>query len=146
MIRQDCARALGLQGKRERLDLAVVGGERIEQSESRRVTFWISPLESSEEFTIEAHEIEKTIFSILPLDRQWQHSFPYLSDLNFPHKAGPVDLILGFQYTHLNAEDEIRQGLPFEPVAKKTKIGWLVIGSDNLCHQLCAASKSREIL
>ena len=131
VIRQDFARALGLQGKRERIDLAVVGGERVEQSESRRVKFWISPLESSEEFTIEAHEIKKTIFSIPPLDRQWLHSFSYLSDLNFPHKAGPVDLILGVQYTHLHVEDEIRQGLPFEPVAKKTKLGWLVIGSDN---------------
>ena len=131
MIRQDFARALGLQGKRERIDLAVVGGKRVEQSESRRVKFWISALESSEEFTIEAYEIKKTIFSIPPLDRQWLHSFSYLSDLNFPHKAGPVDLILGVQYTHLHAEDEIRQGLPFEPVAKKTKLGWLVIGSDN---------------
>ena len=111
VIRQDFARALGLQGKRERIDLAVVGGERTEQSESRRVKFWISPLESSEEFTIEA--------------------LSYLSDLNFPHKAGPVDLILGVQYTYLHAEDEIRQELPFEPVAKKTKLGWLVIGSDN---------------
>ena len=131
VIRQDFARALALQGKREWIDLAVVGGERIEQSESRRVKFWISPLESSEEFTIEAHEIKKTIFGILLLDHQWLHSFSYLSDLNFPHKAGPVDLILGVQYTHLHAEDEIRQGLPFEPVAKKTKLGWLVIGSDN---------------
>ena len=131
VIRQEFARALGLQGKRERIDLAVVSGERIEQSESRRVKFWISPLGSSEEFAVEAHEIKKTIFSIPPLDRQWLHSFSYLRDLNFPHKAGPVDLILGVQYTHLHAEDEIRQGLPFEPVAKKTKLRWLVIGSDN---------------
>ena len=86
--------------------MAVVGGERVEQSESRRLTFWISPLDSSEEFAIEAHEIKKTIFSIPPLDRQWLHSFSYLSDLNFPHKTGPVDLILGVQYTHLHAEDE----------------------------------------
>ena len=111
--------------------MAVVGDERVEQSESRRVKFWISPLESSEEFAIEAHEIKKTIFGIPPLDRQWLYSFSYLSDLNFPHKAGPVDLILGVQYTHLHAEDEIRQGLPFEAVAMKTKLGWLVIGSDN---------------
>ena len=36
-IRQDFAGSLGLQGKQEWIDLAVVGGERIEQSESRRV-------------------------------------------------------------------------------------------------------------
>lgn len=37
VIRQDFARSLGLQGKRERIDLAVVGGKSIQQSESRRV-------------------------------------------------------------------------------------------------------------
>lgn len=131
VIRQDFARSLGLQGKQERIDLVIVGGQRVEQSESRRVKFWISPLEASEEFAIEAHEIKKTIFSIPPLDHQWLHSFSYLSYLNFPHKAGPVDLILGVQYTRLHAEGEIRQGLPFKLVAKKTKLGWLVIGSDN---------------
>lgn len=95
MIRQDFVRALGLQGKREQIDLASVGREKEEQSESRRVKFWISPLETSEVFAIEAHEIKKTISSIPPLDRQWLHSFSYLSDLNFPHKAGPVEFILG---------------------------------------------------
>lgn len=102
---------IGLQGKRERKDLAVVGGERIEQPESRRVKFSISALETCEEFSIEAHEITKTTFSIPPLDRQWLSSFSHLSDLVFPHKAGPVDLMLGVQYSHLDAEDEIRQGL-----------------------------------
>ena len=140
VIRKDFAKALGLQGRRERIDLAVVGGERIEQPESRRVKFWISALHSSEEFDIEAHEIEKTTLSVPALDRQWLSSFPHLSALAFPHKAGPVDLILGVQYSHLHAEDEIRQGLPFEPVAKRTKLGWLVIGSDNLKEQdhVCA--------
>lgn len=140
VIRKDFAKALGLQGRRERIDLAVVGGERIEQPESRRVKFWISALHSSEEFDIEAHEIEKTTLSVPALDRQWLSSFPHLSALAFPHKAGPVDLILGVQYSHLHAEDEIRQGLPFEPVAKRTKLGWLVIGSDNLQKQdhVCA--------
>jgi len=95
------------------------------------LNFWISPFESSEEFAIEAHETKKTIFSIPPLDLQWLHYFSYLSDPNLPHKAGPVDLILGVQYTHLYAEDEIPQWFPFEPVAKKTKLGWLIIGSDN---------------
>jgi len=54
VIRTDFAKALGLQGKRERIDLAVVGGERIRQPESRRVNFWISSLQGSEEFRIQA--------------------------------------------------------------------------------------------
>ena len=59
VIRKDFAMALRLQGKRERLDLAVVGGEAVKQPDSRRLKFWISPIEGSKEFSIEAHEIEK---------------------------------------------------------------------------------------
>ena len=58
-------------------------------------------------------------------------SFVHLRDVEFAHKAGPIDLILGVQYSHLHAEEEIRQGRQFEPVAKRTKLGWLVIGSDS---------------
>ena len=131
VIRKDFALALGLQGKRERIDLAVVGGETVRQPESRRLKFWISPIEGSEEFSIEAHEIGKTVFNVPPLDRQWLMSFTHLSDIVLSHKAGPVDLILGVQYSHLHAECEVRQGLPFDPVGKRTKLGWFVIGSDN---------------
>ena len=57
-----------------------------------------------------------------------------------PHKPSPVDLILGVQYIHLHAEDELRLGLPFEPVAKTTKLGWLAIVSHNFKKQdhVCA--------
>ena len=113
----------------------MVGGERIKLPESRRVNLWISALKSSKEFNIEAHKIEKTTLSVPALDRQWLRSFLHLSGLVFPHKAGPVDLILGVQYSHPHAKDEIRQGLTFESVEKRTKLGWLVIGYDNLRKQ-----------
>ena len=48
VIRKDLAMALGLQGKGERVDLAVIGGETVKQPDSRRLKFWISPIEGSE--------------------------------------------------------------------------------------------------
>ena len=42
-------RLLGLLGKRQRIDVTVAGGERIEQQENRKVKFWIFALHSSEE-------------------------------------------------------------------------------------------------
>lgn len=68
VIRKDFAIAMGLQGKCEHVELAVVGGETVKQPDSIRLKFWISPIEGSEEFSIEAHEIEKTVFGIPPLD------------------------------------------------------------------------------
>ena len=132
VIRKNFAKALGLQGHREIIDIAVVGGERITQNDSRRVKFWISPLNGKESYPVEAHELDHTIINVPALGRDWLKSFDHLSDIEFPHRAGPIDLILGVQYSHLHAEDEVRQGLPFQPVAKRTKLGWHVIGPDNV--------------
>ena len=129
VIRKQFAKDLGLNGKRERIDLAVVGGEKLEQPYSRRVNFWISGIHGGEEFKIEAHEIEKTILNVPELDRKWLKSFPHLEDIEFHHTSGPIDLILGVHYTHLHVEDEIRQGRAFQPVAKRTKLGWYVMGA-----------------
>ena len=43
VIRKEFARALGLQGRKEKIDIAVVGGKKITQRDSRRVKLWISP-------------------------------------------------------------------------------------------------------
>ena len=37
---------------------------------------------------------------------------------------------MGVQYSHLHEEEEVRQGLPFQPVAKRTRLGWHVIGAN----------------
>ncbi len=132
VIRKDFANALGLQGRKERIDIAVVGGERITQDDSRRVKFWISPLHGDAAYPVEAHELDQTIINVPALNRDWLKSFDHLGDIEFPHSSGPVDLILGVQYSHFHAENEVRQGLPFQPVAKRTKLGWHVIGPDNV--------------
>ncbi|KAK3744933.1 hypothetical protein QZH41_007784 [Actinostola sp. cb2023] len=142
IIRKQFSKALGLQGTRERVNLAVVGGKKVEQPESRRVGFWISSLDSSEEFRIEAHELEQTVLDVPEIDRTRLRSFSHLRDLEFSHKAGPIDLILGVHYSHLHTETETRQGAPFEPVAKKTKLGWFVIGSDGMQNTSTVCSMS----
>lgn len=131
VIRRGFAKALGLQGKSERLGLSVVGGNTINEIDSRRLKFYISPLHGGEEFEIEAYEIEQTVHDIPALDRNWLNSFNHLKNLTLTHKAGPIDLILGVHYSHLHTEEEVIQGLPFEPVAKKIKLGWYVLGADS---------------
>ena len=133
-----------MQGKRERIDIAVVGGERIQQNYSRRVKFWISPLNSNESYPVEAHEIDHTTINIPALDRTWLQSFDHLSDIEFPHRAGAVDLILDVQYSHLHAESEVRQG--FQPVGKRTKLGWHVIGPDSVkCSTVSCVNFAKKI-
>ena len=88
--------------KKESVDMAVVGGKRISQSESRRVKFWISTLHRTKTYPVEAREIGHTIINVLALNR-----------IEFPHHPGPVDLILGVYYSYRHAKKEVRQGLPF---------------------------------
>jgi hypothetical protein len=57
--------------KKERIDLAVVGREKLGQPHSIRVDVWISAVHGVQEFKIEAHEIDKTILNIPDLDRKW---------------------------------------------------------------------------
>ena len=92
VIRKKFAKTLGLQERIERIDLAVVGGGRVQQKVSRPFKFWISSLDIEREFTIEAHEIDKTILNVLALDRPWLKSFSHLRDVEFPHKAELIDL------------------------------------------------------
>ena len=113
VIRKDFAKSLGLQGHRERINIAVVDGERFTQENSQRVTFLISPLHG---YPVEAHELDQTIINVPALNRNWLKSLGHLSDIEFPHCAGPVDLILGVQYT---------------TSTRRMRHAWHVIGPDN---------------
>ncbi|CAB3978283.1 THAP domain-containing 11 [Paramuricea clavata] len=83
VIRKEFTRALGLQGRKEKIDIAVVGGKKITQKDSRRVKLWISPLNGNESYPVEAHETDHTIINVPALDRTWLKSFDHLSDIEF---------------------------------------------------------------
>ncbi|XP_067665015.1 uncharacterized protein [Haliotis asinina] len=147
IIRKGFSIALGLQGKVECLDISVVGGGTVKQSNSRRVHCKLSSLEGGEEFDIEAFELDNTVEDVPNLDKAWLKSFSYLRDIEFSCKGGPIDLILGVQYSHIHADEEIRQGLPFEPVAKRSKLGWYVMGADTVqrVSPVCAVQVMQKV-
>ncbi|CAB4007182.1 Hypothetical predicted protein [Paramuricea clavata] len=70
-----------------------------------------------------------------------------LKDIEFNHVSGSIDLILGVHYTHLHSEEEIRRGEECQPVAKKTKLGWYVIGvnEEKRSPELCSIYFVRKI-
>ena len=85
--------------------------------------------------------------NVQALDRPWLKSFPNLRDVQFSHKAGPINFILGVQYSHLHAEEEVRQGLPFQAVAKRKRLGCHMIGTNkaNGDLQICSLSLVQKI-
>ena len=131
VIRKTFAKALSLQGRKKRVNIAVVGGKRITQGDSRRMKLWISILNRSESCPVEVYEIDHIIISVPTLDRIWLKSFEHLGNVQFSHCEGHIVLILGVQNSHPHAESEVRQGLSFRPVGKKTKLGWHVVGPES---------------
>ncbi|XP_064627810.1 uncharacterized protein LOC135487695 [Lineus longissimus] len=145
IIRRDFARGLGLQGKNEPIEVQVVGGSQQGQQDSRRLKFWISHLDGGEEHLVEAHEMDCTVSEVSPLNMEYLHSFSHLRDLNISHPGGPVDLILGVQYSHLHSEEEVRRGLDFEPIAKRIPLGWYVIGSEGKAPKRLSVNLVRKV-
>ena len=82
VIRKEFAKSLDLQGHKERINIAVVGGERITQENSQRVKFWISPLHGKDSYPVEAHKLDQTIINLPALNRNWLKSFGHLSDIS----------------------------------------------------------------
>ena len=48
-------------------------------------------MEIKGDFSIKAHESDHTIIYVPSLNRTWLKSFDHLSDIKFPHRAGPID-------------------------------------------------------
>ena len=68
------------------------------------------------------------VASLVPLD-DWQHlcyRWKHLEDLDIQSCVGQVDILLGLDYAHLSIAIESRFG--GEPVAARTRLGWVVRG------------------
>ena len=55
---------------------------------------------------------------------KWKH----LADLPLKATGGRINLLLGSDYVDAIKAREVRIGKEFEPVAAKTRFGWLVVG------------------
>jgi hypothetical protein len=54
--------------------------------------------------------------------------WPHLEDLPLGETGGKVDVLVGLDHAHLLAVQESRVGEEMEPIASKTKLGWIVRG------------------
>ena len=141
VIRENFAKALGLGA----IEIAVVGGERITLNDSRRVKFWISPLNGKESYPVKAHELDHTIINVPSLDRDWLKSFDHLSDIEFP-----PPLIHGVQPSPCRTRSSTRSTLPARCQESKTRMAchWTrqCQRLDRKQLELCQKDRHREIL
>lgn len=102
-----------------------VGGV-INRCQSKRVQFQLRA-ECGKVFAIEESTM-KLVASPTPITdwSQEKQNWPQLRGLPVGVVGGKVDLLVGTDYLHLLVAVETRGGQDYEPIACKTRLGWIV--------------------
>lgn len=127
LIRQGLVSRLGLDGIKQTLEIDGIGGTHSRISSERlQMTLQTS---SGEKVVIQGSTIP-TVTKPVPLidwsnlRKRWDH----LADLPLRCSGGQVDVLLGLDHPHLMAVMEARKGKDYEPIASRTRLGWVVRG------------------
>ncbi|XP_045034629.1 uncharacterized protein LOC116930576 [Daphnia magna] len=88
--------------------------------------------ESGEIITLEGSTMKK-VASPAPTTN-WSKEkmrWPHLRDLPVGEVGGKVDVLIGTDHLHLLAARESREGDDYEPIASRTRLGWIIRGVTN---------------
>ncbi|XP_058817154.1 uncharacterized protein LOC131680459 [Topomyia yanbarensis] len=133
LIEQSLADELELKGPAKSLCLKWTGGARRTESSSQRVSLQISGnVDSTKKYnlssiqTIGALQIRPQTLLVENMQERFQHlrGLP----LESYHNVSPR-LLIGLDHAGLGYAKESREGKPKEPIAVKTRLGWVVYGS-----------------
>ena len=108
-------------------------------------------------FQIEIKKLEKSVLLELPHPeyKNLQNIYQHLKDIKINNhdkkRELPIHVILGMNdYTKIKTKERPRVGLPGEPIAELTKLGWVILSSGkesastNTCllRHLCMTMKT----
>ncbi|XP_045032663.1 uncharacterized protein LOC123474519 [Daphnia magna] len=130
LMRSAFATSLKIQGTPQILEIDGAGGV-VNQYRSRRIQFQLRT-ETDEIVTLESSTM-KVVASPTPvtdwnrMKKEWAH----LRDLPTGEVGGRVDLLIGIDHIHLLGVKETREGKDYEPIASRTRLGWIIRGVTN---------------
>ncbi|XP_055623324.1 uncharacterized protein LOC129766751 [Toxorhynchites rutilus septentrionalis] len=132
LVEQAIVDSLGVEGKTESLCIQWTGGINKTFSGVQRVKMNISGVGSSKQFDIsDVYTVASLGLPEQTLDFDGMvNQFKHLRGLpikSFKHAVPGI--LIGLSNTHLLATLKLREGLPHEPIATKTRLGWTVYGS-----------------
>ncbi|XP_065093953.1 uncharacterized protein LOC135714509 [Ochlerotatus camptorhynchus] len=112
LMEQSLAEELGVEGPKKSLCLKWTGGTRKLENESQQVNLQISGARSSKKYDLAGRK------------------YPHLSGLPLEsyHDISPR-ILIGLDNTDLGHGFKSREGKPNEPIAVKTRLGWMVYGN-----------------
>ena len=134
LIRRDRAQELGLDGPPCKLSMTVAGGKHTSPTNEHKVDFRIEALDGTYQTDFVTASTIKNISTPFDSIDFSPSDYEHLQDLTFtesyPLKDVQVDVLLGEpHYSHLECGEARKKNL-YEPVAIKTKLGWVLAGNN----------------
>ena len=128
-IREDVAKAVGLQGELETLSATVLGGKKVSGTRER-VTAGLGDIAGTFQTTLSAWVLPTITNSLEATDWNSQKAkWPHLEDVTFPQITSPqVDILIGVNCAECHVCLSERRGRTTEPIARQTPLGWTCFG------------------
>ncbi|XP_057380669.1 uncharacterized protein LOC130703066 [Daphnia carinata] len=130
LVRSAFATSLKIRGSPQVLTVDGAGGV-VTRYPSELIHFQLRA-ESGEIITLEGSTMRKVASPAPTTD--WSKEkmrWPHLRDLPVGEVRGKVDILIGTDHLHLLAARESREGEDYEPIASRTRLGWIIRGVTN---------------
>ena len=127
LVREGMAQQLKLMGREHALSVDGVGGARVRYA-SRRVSLQLRDA-NGELIPIEGSTLP-SVTKPVPVTEwdQIKGRWAHLATLPLEKSGGRIDILLGLDQAHLMTALETRTGRDDEPIASRTRLGWMVRG------------------
>ncbi|CAL8137208.1 unnamed protein product [Orchesella dallaii] len=129
LITERCANALGLKRRWDRTTITGIGMGEVGHTKGK-ISVKISSMTNDESVEIEALVMKKVTGDIpnYPCEKDWEHlAGVNLADPSY-YRPGPVDILLGAEYTTSILRDGRIEGERHSPTAQNTIFGWVLAG------------------
>ena len=133
LIRRGLDQEASLQGKTISFSMAVAGGGITEESLEKEVTFQLMSLDkkyvTQKMCATTSKQITRDLRPVEVDTSKYEHLKGIQFTEDYPRGERQVDVLVGVQYYSSLLKGEVVKGLPTEPMAINTKLGYILSGS-----------------
>jgi hypothetical protein len=139
MIDPSLVERLRIKGSSGRISLSTVNTKDVEET-GLKVDFTIAPIDDDNDLGINVNDAWAIKDLNIPLKpyfvvRRSVNQWPHLNDLKFPEvERQKISVLIGTNIPEALIPLEVKKGMPCEPLAIKSCLGWSVLGNCNMSN------------